>query len=225
MDSSAPPRTVHRHERLEDRPPPGDVHDRFARWPDARLVRAAPSHATGAWHELFRRHGPSVRAAASSVLGSSPECEDVVAEVFAALWRRPDRFDANRGPLVGYLRMQARSASIDWLRAEGRRRAREANDGRRRPVEEVSIEAGLLVAEAAEELWRAVARLPSGERRAIELAYRRGLSYRAVADQLGLPEGTVKTRIRSGIQRLRDTGDAPDQSAGLVGGVLGAHEH
>lgn len=213
--------------------------DSLASWTDGQLVGAAPRHAPAAWQELFRRHAPSVRSASASVLGSSPECDDIVAEVYAALWRRPDRFDPDRGSLVGYLRMQARSASIDWLRAEGRRQAREASDARRTPTDEMSIETGLLVAEAADELWRAVAGLPPGERRAIELAYRRGLSYRAVADQLGLPEGTVKTRIRSGIQRLRSTPEvvvAPDagrtvgrssaarpvQSAGVGGGVLGA---
>lgn len=185
-------------------------------WSDERLVRAAPRHATAAWRELFRRHAPSVRAAAVGVVGPSSVSEDIVAEVFAALWRRPDRFDPTRGSLVGFLRMQARSAGIDWLRAETRRQVREENDALRHPPFEAPVEAALLLAEAARELWGAVAQLPAVQRLAIELAYQRGLTYRAVADQLGIPEGTAKTRIRSGLQLLRD---ASDQSAEVLRGV------
>lgn len=188
-------------------------------WTDVRLVRAAPPESAEAWDELFRRHAPSVRASAAAVLGRSSDCEDIVVEVFAALWSRPDRFDPGRGSLAGFLRMRARSAGIDWLRAESRRQVREGNEARGQLRVDPPIETSLLDAEAAGELWLAVAQLPTGQRRAIELAYGRGLSYRAVADQLGIPEGTIKTRIRCGLQHLRLT---TDQSVGTIGGVQGA---
>lgn len=142
-------------------------------------------------------------AAARTVLGPSPQCDDIVVEVFAKLWLAPEKFDPARGSLLGYLRVMARARSIDWLRGETSRRRREVEDARRPTADVPSVDRDLLSSESAAEVRRAVDRLPEEQREVIDLAYLGGISYRAVAVRLGLPEGTVKARIRRGLQRLR----------------------
>ena len=173
-----------------------------ASWTDQQLVFAAPEVRDVAFAELFLRHSASVAAVARMVLGANSGFDDVVAEVFAALWFAPDKFDPDRGSLLGFLRLRARGRSIDLLRSESSRHRREQRDASA-PGVSPAIDAELVEAEIGETLRRAVARLPEGERTAIELAYFAGMTYRAVACQLELPEGTVKSRIRSGLQRLR----------------------
>jgi RNA polymerase sigma-70 factor (ECF subfamily) len=97
----------------------------WSEWEDLELVEAASAERLDAWAELYRRHAGSVAATARAVLGQSPECDDIVVEVFAKLWHAPGKFDATRGTLLGYLRVVARSRSLDWLRAEASRQRRE----------------------------------------------------------------------------------------------------
>ena len=174
-----------------------------ASWTDQQLVLAAPVVREAAFAELFRRHSASLAAVARMVLGTaSSQCDDVVAEVFAALWCAPERFEPARGSLLGFLRMSARGRSIDLLRSESSRDQRERNDesGHNLCSE---IDAEIVASETRQELLQALARLPDAERAAIELAYFADMTYRAVAQQLEVPEGTIKSRIRSGMQRLR----------------------
>ncbi|MGH9086987.1 MAG: RNA polymerase sigma factor [Acidimicrobiales bacterium] len=170
---------------------------------DAALLAAIAEGSEPAWEELYRRHRGSVEAAARMVLGNDPQCADVAIEVFEALWRAPGRFDAARGSLLGYLRCQARSRGIDLLRSETRRRRREERDLRYGSVGERGTEELAMARVEATVLWRTLAELPVPERRAIELAYLGHLSYAEVARRLDQPEGTVKSRIRRGFQRLR----------------------
>lgn len=171
-------------------------------WTDRQLVFATATARDVAFAELFRRHSCSVAAVARTVLGPNSGCEDVVAEVFTSLWCAPEKFDPERGSLLGFLRVRARSRSIDLLRSESSRQRREYNDERvkRSPP---TAEVELIAAESVRELRGTVSRLSDDERIAIELAYFGGMSYRSVALHLGLPEGTVKSRIRSGLQHLR----------------------
>lgn len=177
-----------------------------AKWSDGELMAAVSRRDEVAYSELYRRHVVSVAATTRMVLGQGPQGDDVVAGVFLGLWVAPDRFDASRGTLLGYLRMAARGRSIDLLRSEMSRKRREQHE--RDPGEGATpdFDAALLALETSEELHRAVAQLPPAEREAVRLAYFSGMSYRAVARHLGEPEGTVKSRIRSGLQHLRDGG-------------------
>lgn len=172
-------------------------------WTDHQLLLAVPTDRDAAYAELFRRHSPSVAAVARIVLRSSSGCDDIVAEVFTALWRAPEKFDPDRGSLSGFLRVAARGRSIDLLRNESSRFRRELQD-EGAPGSHVAIEAEVIAAETRREVRQAVSQLPDGERIAIELAYFGGMTYRAVASHLGLPEGTVKSRIKSGLRRLRN---------------------
>jgi RNA polymerase sigma-70 factor (ECF subfamily) len=165
----------------------GDDNFDYSRWTDNELVAAMSNDDADAYGELFRRHIHSVTAAARVILRVGPDSEDIATEVFIQLWMSPERFDSNRGSVVGYLRTSAKHRSIDFIRSSSARRRREAND-----YYEVSVPPP-----------ESDARLLSIEREAIDTAYFSGMAYSAAAAHLGLPEGTVKSRIRSGLQRLR----------------------
>jgi RNA polymerase sigma factor (sigma-70 family) len=127
--------------------------------------------------------------------------DDITQDVFEELFRKPQGFDARRGSLATYLTMHARSRCLDVGRSQKKRRERENGSEYRdegRPVEHQALLglSGLAVRTA-------LVALPRREREPIELAYLSGLTYRAVAEQLGIPEGTAKARIRSGLFRLR----------------------
>lgn len=180
--------------------------------PDSVLVSlmAASRDSGEAWAQLRDRHYRSVHAAARTVLGNRPDCADVVAAVFEDLWRAPHHFDPERGTLPTFLRQQARTRGIDLLRAEHRRRRREVTDHCRSLGTGVpaDTEGAALARLQAGWIHEALLRLPDAERRPIQMAYIEGLSYTTVAALLGLPEGTVKGRIRRGLRRLRADGVA-----------------
>jgi RNA polymerase sigma-70 factor, ECF subfamily len=129
--------------------------------------------------------------------------EEVVQEVFVRLWRDPARFDPERGSMRAWLCAQVHGRSVDLLRAETARRAREERDALRAPRVDDDLEREVMELTESEAVRRAVATLSDGERRAIELAYFGGHTYREVAVLLEEPEGTVKSRIRTGLLRLR----------------------
>lgn len=191
-------------------------------WSDAS--DAALVVAIGRWHddalaEAYRRHGGAVYALARRVIRDTGMAEDVVQEVFTRLWKDPDRFDPERGSLRSWLLAQAHSRTVDRLRSEDSRRRREERDARETTAAggyDVEHEAWDLA--VADRVGEVVSALPAGEREAIELAYFSGYTYREVAARLNTPEGTVKSRIRSGLKRLRtqlvdtDTGTPWHQS-------------
>lgn len=165
-----------------------------------------------AFAELYRRHAPGVWALARRRCGPG-QAEDVVQEVFLRLWRKPERFDHSRGPLLRFLLMDTRGQIIDTFRSEASRRARETAEhhGGRDALE---VEAEALGRLSRTEVAGLMQQLPERERRAIALAYFSGHTYREVAELLGQPEGTVKSQIRSGLARLR---------AALLAGAEGRH--
>jgi RNA polymerase sigma-70 factor (ECF subfamily) len=116
----------------------------------------------------------------------------------------PDRFDATRGSLRTYLLTQTHGRSVDVVRAEASRRAREEREARLSSDSDYDLEREVWDLTQADHVRDALEQLSDGERRAIELAYFGGHTYREVAVLLGEPEGTVKSRIRSGLGRLRD---------------------
>lgn len=170
---------------------------------DLQLVEGLVLGQETALVEIFRRHARSVAATARMVLGNSSACDDVVAEVFLALWLKPESFDSLRGSLRGFLRLKTRSRSVDIVRSDVARRRREMSGDRAHGRYTSETEEDFLTSEAAEEMQKAVASLDEREREPIELAFFTGLSYKDVAKHLKLPEGTVKSRIRSGLHHAR----------------------
>jgi RNA polymerase sigma-70 factor (ECF subfamily) len=164
--------------------------------------------AIGRWHqdalaEAYRRHAGAVLALARRVLGDQTVAEEVVQEVFLRLWNNPEKFDPARGTLRSFLLAQTHGRSVDVLRSDSSRRRREERDAHQAANGGYDVEHEVWDLAVAEHVKEAVADLPGDERRAIELAYFGGHSYREVASLLQAPEGTVKSRIRTGLRRMR----------------------
>lgn len=170
---------------------------------DATLARAVLDRDERALAELYRRHGGPCFALARRVLADRVLAEEVVQEVFVRTWNAPERFDAERGSMRSFLLAQVHGRSVDLLRAETSRRAREERDALRSQAVDDDLERAVLDLTEGEAVRRALQTLAAGERDAIELAYFGGHTYREVAVILEQPEGTVKSRIRSGLLRLR----------------------
>ena len=170
---------------------------------DAQLVTLIARYSEVALAEVYRRHGGAVYGLARRVLNNATEAEDVTQEVFLRLWNQPERFDPARGALRSFLLTQSHARSVDAIRSLNSRRAREVNDAHRTARSDYDMQHEVWDITMAEELTHALAQLPEEERRAIELAYFQGLTYVKVAEILNEPEGTVKSRIRSGMRRMR----------------------
>ncbi len=142
---------------------------------------------------------------ARRVLNGAAEAEDVTQEIFLRLWNQPERFDPTRGTLRSFLLTQSHARAVETVRSLSARRRREINDAHKtaRGAYDMQHEAWDVV--LAEDVKKALGALPPEERRAIELAYFEGLTYVKVAEILNEPEGTVKSRIRNGMRRMRAT--------------------
>jgi RNA polymerase sigma-70 factor, ECF subfamily len=156
-------------------------------------------------------------ALALRLLDSRADAEEVVLDVYKQIWRSAGSFDASRGNVVGWLTLLTRSRAIDRLRQAKSRRAWEL------PFENMSEpqgstpapEAQLMFHEEGKLVRRALGELVPEQREAIELAFFRGLTHAEVAEKLGVPLGTIKTRIRTGMQRLRKSLEPSVQHATL----------
>jgi RNA polymerase sigma-70 factor, ECF subfamily len=170
---------------------------------DAALVVAIGRWNDAAMAEVFRRHGGAVFALAKRVVGDASRAEEIVQEVFVRLWNEPERFDPERGSLRSFLLAQTHGRSVDLLRSDGARRDREAREARATAESGYDLEREVWDLAVADRVRAAVMDLPEDERRAIEMAYFGARTYREVAVALGAPEGTIKSRIRSGLKRMR----------------------
>ncbi len=170
---------------------------------DAGLVVAIGRYREDALAEAYRRHAGAVFALGRRVLSDVVAAEEVVQEVFLRLWSSPDKFDPGRGSLRSYLLAQSHGRAVDLLRSEGSRRRREERQARQTAEAGYDLEREVWDLTVADRVKEVVAVLPGDERRAIELAYFGGHTYREVAALLGQPEGTVKSRIRAGLKRMR----------------------
>jgi RNA polymerase sigma-70 factor, ECF subfamily len=170
---------------------------------DAVLVIAISRYEQSALAEAYRRHAGAVHGLARRLLADGVLAEEVVQEVFLRLWNQPDKFDPERGSLRAYLLAQCHGRSVDLLRSEVSRRKREERDALRTAEAGYDLEHEVLDLAMAEQVREAMAELHENERKAIELAYLAGRTYREVAVLLDEPEGTVKSRIRSGLKKMR----------------------
>lgn len=171
---------------------------------DAALVVAIGRWREEALAEAYRRHAGAVFGLARRVLQEAAAAEEVVQEIFLRLWNAPDRFDPERGSLRSFLLTQAHGRAVDVLRSDTSRRRREQQEASDTAAGGYDVEHEVLDLSLADQVKVAVGALPDTERQAIELAYFGGLTYQQVAAALGAPEGTVKTRIRTGLRRMRE---------------------
>jgi RNA polymerase sigma-70 factor (ECF subfamily) len=170
---------------------------------DVRLAQRLLERDEKALREAIDRYGRAVFGIARRVLAEASLAEEVAQDTFLALWRRPGAYDPARGSLQAFLLGVARNKAVDLVRREeSLRRAREAltveaESGDGAPVDEIGVE-------EREEVRAALAKLSPLQREAIVLAYFGGRTYREVAAELGIPEGTAKTRLRDGLIKLRE---------------------
>ncbi|MHB1986956.1 MAG: RNA polymerase sigma factor [Acidimicrobiales bacterium] len=168
---------------------------------DASLAMSVARWEEDALAEIYRRYAAGLLGLARRLLSDARLAEDVLQEVFVRFWNRPQRFDPDRGSLRAFLAAETHGRAVDLLRADEARRRREAKDALRAPIT-ATIEHEVVETMLADHVRVAVAELPETERKAVELAYFGGLTYREVATVLNEPEGTVKSRIRKALQRL-----------------------
>ncbi|HSH62284.1 MAG TPA: sigma-70 family RNA polymerase sigma factor [Acidimicrobiales bacterium] len=154
-----------------------------------------------AFADLYRQFARSVYKAALRTAGDRHAAHDITQEVFLQAWAHPAGFDPERGSMRTWLGLLTQTAAIRWIR----RREAETRKAQRQRSERYLAASPDEVAAASvtSELARhALDRLPPHQRRALELAYVQGLTYRQVASELGIPEGTAKSRMRLGLGHL-----------------------
>ena len=165
---------------------------------DADLVRGAAAGDAACIGELFDRHAGRMKSLALRIVRMPEEAEDVVQEIFMQAWRQAERFDARRGSVLAWLSIMVRSRSLDrWRRRTTRRET---------GLTEAQALAGKAIPDDAS-AWAtqsALKDLPDDQREALELAYWEGLSQTEIAERLRQPLGTIKTRMRSGLKKLRE---------------------
>jgi RNA polymerase sigma-70 factor (ECF subfamily) len=170
---------------------------------DANLVVAVGRWYQPALAEVYRRHGGAVHALSRRILQSDPSAEEITQEVFLDLWKHPEKFDAQRGTLRSFLLARTHGKSVDFVRSEVARRRREERTSRETATAGYDIDHEVWDIAVAEQVKEALGALPDELRQPIELAYFGGHTYQRVAEILNQPEGTIKSRIRSGLSRLR----------------------
>ncbi len=176
---------------------------RFADASDAALVLRVGRYNREALAEIYRRHGGAVFGLARRLVSDQARAEEITQEVFLRLWNSPEKFDPARGALRSYLLAQCHGRSVDAIRADVARRRREESEHRKTAEAGYDLEREVMDMVTAERVRNSLAALPSVEREPIELAYFGGHTYREVAEILSEAEGTVKSRIRAGLKRLR----------------------
>jgi RNA polymerase sigma-70 factor (ECF subfamily) len=170
---------------------------------DAALVVAIGRYEQAALAEVYRRHAGASFGLAKRLLSDHSRAEEIVQEVFVRLWNEPRRYDPERGSLRSFLLAHTHGRSVDLIRSDAARRGREERDAHLQASGGYDVAHEVWDIALAGHVRDAMATLHQGEREAIELAYFGGLTYKEAADRLGEPEGTVKSRIRSGLKRLR----------------------
>jgi RNA polymerase sigma-70 factor (ECF subfamily) len=194
---------------------------------DEALAARVAGGDLAAFTVLYERYERPVYAMAAHVLGAT-DAEDVVQEVFLRLWRRAGQFDVRRGRFAPWLLAVARHEVLARLR----RRSREQRLALGEDIDRLLAGAPDPTVDVEEEAWRrergeivlrALQALPAEQRRVLVLAYFGGLSQATIADALGWPLGTVKKRVRLGVQKLRqalaphdEAGDAAGSNGGAV---------
>ena len=150
---------------------------------------------------IYDQYSALVYGIAHRLLGASAAA-DITQQVFLRLWERPESFDAHRGTLRTFLAVMARRRAIDMLRGRVRGERRDELVARQAPASSPDVDEAAMAMIASERVRAAVATLPPEQRRAIELAYFEGLTFREVATATGVAEGTAKSRLRLALSRL-----------------------
>lgn len=182
----------------------------FTQLRDDELVRRIGGRDLKAFETLYDRYGDLVYSVSLRILGDAHMAEDVTQDVFTRVWHQPQQFDVQRGKFTTWLLSIARNRSIDHRRSQARRHRHEAlspidaeDDVFASSDERDDPALATVLQDERAAVRRAMDVLPQEQRLAIALAYFDGLTQQEIANKLGQPLGTVKTRIRLGMQKMR----------------------
>jgi RNA polymerase sigma-70 factor, ECF subfamily len=171
---------------------------------DRSIVSAVAARDHAALKRAYDMYAPYVNGVALGILKDRDLAADITQDVFVRLWERHERYDGSRGSLKTFLQMDAHGRSIDLLRSRRAAAARDRADHERTASTHAAGTEELAMAEITSSTVRsALMSLPDEQRTPIAMAFFDGYSYRDVADILGIPEGTIKSRIRTGMRRLQ----------------------
>ena len=168
-----------------------------------RLMERIAQGDAGALRLAYEAHAGRVMALALRIVRSKAEAEDVVQETFLEVWRRAGDYDVSRGELASWIASMARSRCIDRVR-RARVRSRYAQQEASAAPEGVPdrLDDAVAMKEQAQRVRRLLDELPKEQREALELAYFEGLTQQQIAERIGAPLGTIKTRLRLALERL-----------------------
>jgi len=173
---------------------------------DRALIARIEGRDADALALLYDRHSARLFGLARRILGETGEAEEVLQEVFLHVWKAAATFDSSRGPVLAWLLVATRSRAIDRIRSRrspcgaGLRALDEAPEAASRE----DIESAAASKEWEDQCRAAISELPADQRRALELAYFEGLTQQEIAEKTTTPLGTVKTRVRLGLMKLRE---------------------
>jgi RNA polymerase sigma-70 factor (ECF subfamily) len=175
--------------------------------PDAELLARAAQGDREAVSRLYRRHAPRLTALASRILGSDSEAQDLLHDVFLEAWRAAESYSPERGTVEVWLSLRTRSRALDRLKSAGRRSSPKNSErpGDAGPVDRAGPEGTLDQAR----LRSMLCELPEIQAEVLYLGYFEGLTCAEIAERLQVPIGTIKSRTRLAITRLRDALAAP----------------
>ena len=173
---------------------------------DGELVELVAQKDAGALEALYDRYGRPAYSLARRILTEETLAQDVVQEVFLSLWRDARRFDAGRGTVATYLLSMTHHRAVDVVRREENlRRWRTSDEGLElEPDPKARVEDEVEASERRAEVRAALAELPAAQREALLLAYFGGYTQREVAALVGVPLGTVKTRMAAGMRKMKE---------------------
>lgn len=174
---------------------------------DPELMRRVVLRDPAAFEELYRRYAPAASGIALRVLRQPALAQEVTHDAFMALWRAPEAYDATRGSFRAFFLSLVHHRAVDTVRGEERLHQRERKVNREPPQDE---DVGEMVVEEAEladrrrEVLEAMRTLPPEQREALEMMYFRGFTQARIAQETGIPLGTVKTRVLAAMRKLRE---------------------
>ena len=173
---------------------------------DGELVELVAQRDAGALEALYERYGRAAYSLARRILTEGTLAQDVVQEVFLSLWRDARRFDAGRGTVATYLLSMTHHRAVDVVRREENlRRRRTSDEGLElAPDPKARVEDEVEASERRAEVRSALAELPAAQREVLLLAYFGGYTQREVAALVGVPLGTVKTRMAAGMRKMKE---------------------
>ena len=173
---------------------------------DGQLVELVAQQDAGALEALYDRYGRAAYSLARRILTEETLAQDVVQEVFLSLWRDARRFDAGRGTVATYLLSMTHHRAVDVVRREENlRRWRTSDEGLElAPDPKARVEDEVEASERRAEVRAALKDLPDPQRQALLLAYFGGYTQREVSALVGVPLGTVKTRMAAGMRKMRE---------------------